>query len=89
MGDYCFFESAIESITLPEGELHMGKEVLGVCEYLQTIRIKSVTPPTVVDQDTGISDERKQDITLYIPAGAMTVYQNDKAWGGFESYIEE
>lgn len=88
-GDYCFFESAIESITLPEGELHMGKEVLGVCEYLQTIRIKSVTPPTAVDQETGISEERKEDITLYIPAGAKTVHQNDKAWGGFESYVEE
>lgn len=70
--------SGLKKIVLPEGITHVGKNAFQECTGLTSVTSLSTTPPEA-DEDAFSN----YTIPLYVPAEALTAYQNASPWKKF------
>ena len=80
-----FLGSGIRSIIIPESVTSIGINVFGLCDNLESITCKGITPP---EADGGLfsctfDDSYYESVTLYVPQSAINNYREDEEWGKF------
>ena len=68
------------SLTIPSSVISIGNNAFENCFGLKTITCKAMTPPTV----GYVNFNGCTDLTLFVPAEAITDYQNAPVWGQFD-----
>ncbi|MCR4916520.1 MAG: leucine-rich repeat protein [Prevotella sp.] len=71
----------LERITIPGSVQSLGYSVFGDCRALKSVTVEWTTP---IDVDDSIDPfPSKEGITLYVPAGTKSNYQNHTYWKNF------
>ena len=68
------------SLTIPSSVISIGNNAFENCFGLKTITCKAMTPPTV----GYVNFNGSSSLTVYVPAEAITDYQNAPVWGNFD-----
>lgn len=87
LGEWTFWNcSGLSSITIPMNVESIGDYSFSNCTSLNTIRCKGLEPPTLLS--TVFTNVNKNNITLIVPCGKQSAYQQAVVWGLF-NHIEE
>lgn len=68
------------SLTIPSSVISIGNNAFENCFGLKIITCKAMTPPTV----GYVNFNGSSSLTVYVPAEAITDYQNAPVWGNFD-----
>jgi hypothetical protein len=86
LDDYTFIMcSALETITIPASVTALGKQTFLGCA-LKEIHFLGLTPPTVETGNDPFSDTYP-NLTIYVPAAAVSAYQAADGWSTYAAQI--
>ena len=83
--EFYFAPWLVERLDLPASVTNIGPKALAGCTKLKTLRVRSITPPSV-SEDTF---EGANISLIEVPKGSKELYVNDKNWSMFASVIKE
>ena len=75
----------VERLDLPASVTNIGPKALAGCTKLKTLRVRSITPPSVSED----AFEGANISLIEVPKGCKELYVNDKNWSMFASVIKE
>ena len=75
------------SISLPKSVKYIGYEAFHNCVNMTSVTVYAKTPPTL-DSRYRTFPNYLDDMTLYVPYGAKTIYENTTEWKRFKNIVE-
>lgn len=85
IGQEAFSRTGLQSVTLGSSVSSIGADAFRNCNNLQSVVSKASIPPTMQYYTFGDPG----GITVTIPCGAMTAYQNNEQWSVFTNMQEQ
>lgn len=88
IGNNAFYRCEdLTKLTIPDGVTAIGTYAFYLCRALKELHIEATSPPTITNSTTfaGIPD----DITIYVPEGYLTAYQQAANWSDYASKMVE
>lgn len=77
---YAFDYTNLETIYLPYTIEKIGTRAFADCTKLSSIILYAMTPPTL---ESGVFQGLPEGFVVYVPAAAISHYQDDETWGKF------
>lgn len=77
---YAFDNTNLESVYLPATIEKIGGNAFAGCASLSAVTIYAMTPPVL---ESNVFQGVHEGLVVYVPAGALSAYQNDVTWGNF------
>lgn len=77
---YAFDGTNLEGVYLPSSIDKIGSDAFYNCKKLGSLTIYAMTPPTL---DSNVFTGVPDGLVVYVPAGAITNYQNAEIWKDF------
>ena len=85
IGYAAFSNSDLISVTVPSTVTSIGSSAFNIAD-LQTVIMLPTTPPTA---GTNIFRLTGSLVTIYVPTGTLSAYQNATNWSQYAAYMEE
>lgn len=83
--DYAFYRcSSLNSVTIPNSVTYIGKESFEQCNELISVTAENNTPITIYSN----TFSNRNNVALYVPAGAKSAYESTDYWKEFKEIIE-
>ena len=79
--------SKVISISLPKSMKYIGYNAFEQCIYMTSVTVHAKTPPELENPNYTFPYSL-DDITLYVPYGAKTKYENTTEWNRFKTIVE-
>lgn len=76
----------LKSIVLPAGLTECGWSIFAQSMSIDTIWIRSATPPSYTEDDYGHIGH--DGLTVYVPAGTEELYKSAPGWSAYAKYIK-
>lgn len=77
---YAFDYTNLETVYLPATIEKIGARAFAECANLSSITIYAMTPPTL---ESGVFQGVPEGLVVYVPAAAISQYQDHDTWGKF------
>lgn len=87
IGDYAFYNQLkLTSVTIPYWIKSIGDSSFWGCDNLSSVKVENSTPPLCANN--AFRYAYQIPITLEVPMGSLSAYQNADVWGRFKNIIE-
>jgi len=84
IGDYCFWQSQISSVTIPSTVSEIGSQAFFWCPNLESVTILATTPPLLGDYVFG---DNKSGRKIYVPSESVDAYKAAEGWSEYAADI--
>lgn len=83
-----YFCTKLESITIPSSVTELGSACFSSCRKLANVYCRPTTPPSVVGSSSPtLFNDCASDLTIYVPLGSRSDYQNAYIWRDYRDII--
>lgn len=89
IGSHAFENCNITSIIIPSSVTSIGFMVFYKCSNLKSVRVNSLTPPSVNYPTYRTDVSYIANATLYVPIGSKAAYEEHAYWTQFKDIIED
>ncbi len=83
--------SSLVNITIPESVTSIGNFTFSRCTNLKEVYCKSITPPTITDDDNELYGEMfynvSSELKIYVPQASVNAYKNASFWNEYAEKI--
>lgn len=83
--------SSLVNITIPESVTSIGNYTFSDCTNLKEVFCKSITPPTITDDDNELYGRMfynvSSELKIYVPQASVNAYKNASFWNEYAEKI--